>query len=226
MQATGVGAGVNRSGVYEALKAVAAVSGIVAFFSLAYTFYKDSRAREREVSVAQQLVDQGWREAEILDAIRNASDEGIDLNGVVSAVQGEWFRSGSQLGVDSATAKDNLVLQGIVGLIDKNAIAYNSDGKYRMASVPRSIYTQDEDYLRQQAFQEEVVSRVMDAASAYTSRGLREWLTTHDVRGYRATILEAHRVIIGLIYGQPPVLIGPGYPHEPPDPDDKLRVLE
>lgn len=203
----------NWSKIYSGLKSIAALSGLMAFFGFAFSFYQD-------VQIKQSVVDQGWQETEIYRVVVDAGVDGIKFEKIVSEVQSAYFSSGSEQIISAGVAKQNSVRRGLIGLAAKNSIVRDTEGNYIVPAVARNYLTQDLLFSRRQQLDEKAFNLVMENPGRYDSHELRNKL----VEDAGATPREAWQTNGTALFMQPPAFV----PFEDFQyrPESKLKVLE
>ncbi|MEM0946887.1 MAG: hypothetical protein AAGK37_05745 [Pseudomonadota bacterium] len=203
----------NTQKIYDGLKAVAALSGLVAFISFAYTYYKD-------VQLRQSIVDRSWQETEIYRVVVGAGVHGISFDDIVSSVQSAFFSSGLASDVGTGAAQENAVRRGLIGLTEKAAIVRDTEGNYLVPAVARNYLTQDLQFSRRQELDERVFQLVLENPGRYSGNELRQKLEDEG-----ATPREAWQVVGFFVFSTPPAFIPADF-GAPYSPDVKLKVLE
>ena len=202
----------NWSKIYEGLKSVAALSGLMAFVGFAFTYHKD-------VQLRQSALDQGWQETEIYRVVVEAGVDGIKFENIVSEVQAAFFSHGSDQSVGTGVAKSNSVRRGLIGLAAKNSIVRDTEGNYIVPAVARNYLTQDLLFSRRQQFDELAFNFVIENPGRYDSMELR-----HKLVESGATPREAWQTIGTAVFMQPPAFVPvEGFQYQP---ESKLKVLE
>ena len=129
------------SRVYEVLKAIAALSGLVAFVTLAITLYKDHtlRAKNYEIQLNQENI--LWSEAAVYDLLYKSGLSGLPFEKLLSKYQAEGINGPDS--VSKETLREVTLQRVLLSLVRQSAVAFRNDQTYALAMAPRSILSAD-----------------------------------------------------------------------------------
>ena len=210
----------NWDKVYNVLKGVAGLAGLLTFVAFVSAFYKD-------VQLRQDNVNKGWQEAEIYRVLLETGVDGLSFEDLLREVQTSYFQTGAAAGVDAATAKSDALRRGLVGLSEKNAVTLNNDGTFAVASVPKAYLQQDYLFAVREKCAQKMFNLVFEHPGRYSAVELQDDCIKDGLAAF-----ETHKVIAGYIFATPPVFIPFGddpathFLEEVYSPNVKLKVLQ
>ena len=210
----------NWGKVYNTLKGVAGLAGLLTFVAFVSAFYKD-------VQLRQDNVNKGWQEAEVYRVLLEAGVEGLSFDDLLREVQSSYFMTGADSGVDAATAKSDALRRGLVGLSEKNAVTLNNDGTFAVASVPKAYLQQDYLFATRENCAQLMFDLVYENPGRYSAVELKNERAKQGLAAF-----ETHKVFVSYVFANPPVFIPFGddpttsFLEESYGPNVKLKVLE